>query len=104
MIKPKNEFKVLIVYPNLPLMLVPAIAVGLFNRILKSNGYQVSLFDTTTYVDEARSSPQTRAKFLQTRPFSDEDALGVSIKTDLLGDFNRTVSELKPDLMIFSVV
>ena len=104
MIKPKNEFKVLIVYPNLPLMLVPAIAVGLFNRILKSNGYQVSLFDTTTYIDEASSSPQNRAKFLQTRPFSDEDDLGISIKTDLLGDFNRTVSELKPDLMIFSVV
>ena len=104
MIKPKNEFKVLIVYPNLPLMLVPAIAVGLFNRILKSNGYQVSLFDTTTYIDEASSSPQNRAKFLQTRPFSDEDDLGISIKRDLLGDFNRTVSELKPDLMIFSVV
>ena len=104
MVKPKNEFKVLIVYPNLPLMLVPSIAVALFNRILKSNGYQVSLFDTTEYVEEASSSPQNRAKFLQTRPFSDEDDLGVSVKTDLLGDFDQKVSEIKPDLMIFSVV
>ena len=76
MVKEKNKFKVLIVYPNLPLMLVPSIAVALFNRILKSNGYKVELFDTTDYVNEASSSPQNRAKFLQTRQFSDEDDLG----------------------------
>ena len=104
MVKEKNKFKVLIVYPNLPLMLVPSIAVALFNRILKSNGYQVELFDTTDYVNETSSSPQNRAKFLQTRQFSDEDDLGVSVKTDLLGDFDRKVSQFKPDLMIFSVV
>ena len=104
MVIPKNEFKVLIVYPNLPLMLIPAIAIGLFYRILKSNGYQVGLFDTTDYIDEGSSSPQHRAKYLQTRTFSDEDDLGVSIKTDLLGDFEKKVSEFKPDLMIFSVV
>jgi len=104
MTKPKNKFKVLIVYPNLPLMLVPSIAVGLFNQILKSNGYQVNLFDTTNYVGDDISSPQKRAKFLQTRTFSDEDDLGVSIKTDLLGDFNQKVLEFQPDLMIFSVV
>ena len=104
MVKEKNKFKVLIVYPNLPLMLVPSIAVALFNRILKSNGYKVELFDTTDYMNEASSSPQNRAKFLQTRQFSDEDDLGVSVKTDLLGDFDRKVSQFKPDLMIFSVV
>jgi len=104
MIKPKNKFKVLIVYPNLPLMLVPSIAVALFNRILKSHGYQVDLFDTTNYVGDDSSSPQNRAKFLQTRTFSDEDDLGVSVKTDLLGDFEHKVSEFKPDLMVFSVV
>ena len=100
----KNEWRVLIVYPNLPLMLVPSIAVELFTRILQSNGYQVDLFDTTNYVDDASSSPQNRAKFLQTRTFSDQDDLGVSVRTDLLGDFDQKVFEFKPDLMIFSVV
>ena len=45
-IKPKSDFKVLIVYPNLPLMLVPGVAIGLFTRILKDQGYGVEMFET----------------------------------------------------------
>ena len=38
--------KLLIVYPNLPLMMAPAISVGIFNALAKNQGCQVRLFKT----------------------------------------------------------
>ncbi len=100
----REDFKVLIVYPNLTMMLVPSLAVGIFTRILKSQNYQISLFDTTHYVSEENSSPQNRVKFLQAREFDETNDLGVRIKTDLIGDFAREIESLKPSLLIYSVV
>lgn len=103
--KKKNNFKILLVYPNLPLMLVPPISMAIFTKILKDEGYEVELFDTTPYIpEEVNSSPQNRTIYLQARDFKDEDDLGVTIKTDLYGDFKRKVEEYKPNLLIYSVV
>ncbi len=103
-IKTPDTFRVLIVYPNLPLMLVPSVAVGLFTRIFKSKGYVTELFETTHYVAEENSSSENRKKYLNVREFSITDDLGITIKSDLMGDFRRKVEEYKPDFMIFSVV
>ena len=40
-----SDFRVLLVYPNLSMMLTPSCAVGIFTKILKESGYQVDLFD-----------------------------------------------------------
>ena len=106
MITPKKakEFKVLIVYPNLPLMLIPSIAVALFTRIFKDQGYQVELFETTHYLSEENSSSEMRVKMLNVREFSVTEDLGITIKEDMMGDFHRKVESYKPDFMIFSVV
>lgn len=101
---PKSDLRVLIVYPNLPLMLVPSLAIALFTSILKKRGYQVQLFDTTAYISEEGSSPQNRVKYLQARQFSDESDLGTTIKEHLLSDFRQAVIEFQPHAMIFSVV
>ncbi len=100
----KNKFRVLLVYPNLPLMLVPPLAIGLFTRILKDYGYEVELFDTTSYIAEENSSPSNRVKYLQARKFDYKHDLGVAIKDNLLGDFREKVLEYKPHAMIASVV
>ena len=100
----KSKFRVLLVYPNLPLMLVPSIAIGLFTRILKHQGYVVDLFETTHYLAEENSSSENRAEYLNVREFGITDDLSIEIKTDLLGDFRDGVERFKPDLMIFSVV
>jgi len=105
MIKNKKKFKILLVYPNLPLMLVPPLSMAIFTKILKEKGHEVELFDTTPYIPEdANSSPQNRTIYLQARQFSDEDDLGVSIKTNLLGDYKDKVFSYKPDLIIYSIV
>ena len=95
--------KVLLVYPNLPLMLVPPLSIAIFTNKLKSNGYQVDLFDTTSYTSEEISSPQNRVKFLQAREFNNKD-LGVITRVNLLEDFKEKIKIYKPDCMIFSVV
>ncbi len=102
--KPAEDFKVLLVYPNLPLMLVPPLAIGLFTRIMKNQGYQVDLFDTTGYISDEGSSPTNRVKFLQARDFDYKDDLGVEIRENLVGDFREKVLDFQPDAMIFSVV
>lgn len=101
----KDEFTVLIVYPNLPLMLVPSIAIGLFTRILRDQGYRVELFETTHYVSEESSSSENRVKMLNARNFKIKEDLGIELKAgDMLSDFRQVVMELRPDLMVFSVV
>ena len=101
----KKKLKVLLVYPNLPLMLVPPLSMAIFTKLLKEQNYEVELFDTTSYIPEdINSSPQNRTIYLQARQFSDEDDLGVSIKTNLLGDYKEKVFSYKPDLIIYSIV
>ena len=102
--KEPKDFRVLLVYPNLTMMLVPSLAMALFTGILRRAGYEVDLFDTTHYVSDLASSPQNRVKFLQARPFDEETDLGVRIRTDILGDFVRKVNDFKPDLIVASVV
>lgn len=86
------------------MMLVPSLAVGIFTCVLRSNGYQVDLFDTTHYSDDEGASTQERVKFLQVRKFSEENDLGISARGDMLGDFRKKVLSFQPDLILFSVV
>ena len=105
MIKAKKDFKILLIYPNLPLMLVPPLSIAIFTGLFKKAGYKVDLFDTTLYVpSETISSPQNRTLYLQARDFSDEDDLGVVIKTNLYSDYKKKVFEYKPDLIVYSIV
>ncbi len=101
----EKKLKVLLVYPNLPLMLVPPLSMAIFTKLLKDKKHEVELFDTTPYIPEdINSSPQNRTIYLQARDFSDEDDLGVSIKTNLIGDYKEKVFSYKPDLIIYSIV
>lgn len=102
--KKPDDFKVLIAYPNLPLMLMPSIAVALFTRIFRNKGYQVDLFETTYYVSHQESTSEARVNLLQARKFNITEEIEITIKDDMLGDFRRKVEDFKPDFMIFSVV
>ena len=101
--KDAKDFRVLLVYPNLTMMLVPSLAIALFTGILKKAGYEVDLFDTTHYVSEGKSNPEFRREYLQHRAFDEKD-LGVQMKTDITGDFIKKVDDFNPDFMIVSVV
>lgn len=104
-VKDKADFKVLLVYPNLPLMLVPSLAVAILTGILKGQGYRVELFETTGYLPEDSSSPENRVKFSQARQFDYERDLGVKPRrSDMNADFRAKVQDFAPDLICYSVV
>jgi len=102
--KNPKDMKVLIVYPNLPLMLIPSIAVALFTSIFKKQGYQADLFETTYYMSDEATNTKARVERLQARKFDVVKELDIVIKSDMLGDFRRKVEEFKPDLIVMSTV
>ena len=101
--KSESEFRVLIAYPNLPMMLVPPLSVGIFTQVLKSHDYRVDLFDTTHYSEEEDSFSQNLINCLQVRDFNEED-LGIIAKNNMLSDFRKKTLDFKPDLILFSIV
>ncbi len=97
----KDKFQVLLVYPNLPLMLVPPLSVAIFTDIIKKFDYDVRLFDTTEYVSDESVSPQNRVKYLQARDFEAEKDLGVTTKSNMIGGFIESVHSYSPDVIVF---
>ena len=91
--KTPGDFRVLLVYPNLTMMLVPSLAIAQFTGIFHKAGYKVDLFDSTHYVSDLTCSPENRVKFLQYRPFDAEKDLNFRLQTDLIEDFVRKVDE-----------
>ena len=118
----RQDFRVLIIYPNLSMMLTPSYAIGLWTTILKKQEYEVDLFDCTPYMptyefigkededvveiqnsmDESASA--TRAnKFMASRKYDPIKLFG-SPKTDLVGDFAAKLKEFKPHVAIISTL
>lgn len=97
--------KILIAYPNLPLMLTPPLAVGLFTSIIKSLECDVKLFETTSYSDSLNSGMIFKSKLGSGRSFDYKD-LGVYPKsTDkMIPDYVTLVEEYEPDLILYSAV
>ncbi len=107
MIEP-HDFRVLLVYPNLSMMLTPSYAVGLFTAILKAQGYDLQLFDCTPYLASYEFMheplPVTRAnKLLNSRRF-DPFSLWGAPKTHLIDDFVHALEAFKPHAAIFSTL
>ncbi len=110
-IKKPSDFKVMIVYPNLPMMLVPGVAIAILTRVFKDKGYDVSLFETThydtneiNYSENKINYSENRVKILNARKFDIEKDLGITVKHGMLKDFRRKVEEVRPDFLAFSVV
>ena len=101
---PKQDFRVMIVYPNLPLMLVPSLAIALFTSKFKAEGYQVELFETTHYLSDDVSSSENRVEILNVRAFDLAKDLKITVRDDMYGDFQRRVEAFRPHLMVYSVV
>ncbi len=92
-------------------MLVPGIAIALFTRILKDQGYNVDMFETTHYdTDETNYSEtkinysENRVKLLNARKFDVKKDLGINVRSNMLRDFRRKVVDFAPDAMLVSLV
>lgn len=96
--------RVLLLYPNLYGMNMLPPAIGLFTSILRRDGHDVALFDTTVYEDLAQvDSDKQKADNLNARPYDDSLLKEKALHTDPLVDFQTKVSTFAPDLIAMSV-
>lgn len=92
--------KVLFLYPNTFGMNMIPQAMALFSSLLKNEGHEVELFDSTYYsVDYGLDSDGTQVDKLAVVPFNMEDR-GIRIKdTSWSTDLKNQVERFKPDLI-----
>lgn len=98
--------RVLLVYPNIPLMFAPPISMAIFTTICKEMDVPVDLFETTAYTDqfEDRRTLSTK-KGHQGRAESDaNDWITIKPSKDAIPDFITKVEEFNPDLILISCV
>lgn len=100
----KNDFRILLVYPNIPMMLVTPLSIALFTWILKKEEFTVDLFDTAQYGDGNLSSPQNRVKYLQARNIFSVSNLKMLKATDIEVDFKKKLDSFNPHFIIYSFV
>ncbi len=99
-----NDFKVLLVYPNLQMINLLPSNISILSACLKEAGFCVDLFDTTFYRIEERSIDEKRVDFLQLRPF-DYSRYGIEYKkSDVFTDFRSKVESYQPDLIAVTIV
>lgn len=96
-----KEISILFIYPNLRGMNMLPPAIAIFSRILKDNGFNVALFDTTYYRLGDFDSDKEKEKNLQVRPF--DMSRQVTLKTtDPLDDLDKLIRSFRPDLIALS--
>ena len=95
--------KVLFIYPNTYGMNMLPPAIAMFSAILKREGHQVQIFDTTYYtLDYGIDSDGSKMERLNVVPFKMEDK-GIRLKTsDWKIDLRKQVDDFKPNLLAIS--
>ena len=95
--------KVLFIYPNTYGMNMLPPAIAMFSAILKKEGHQVQIFDTTYYsLDYGIDSDGSKMERLNVVPFKMEDK-GIRLKTsDWKIDLRKQVDDFKPNLLAIS--
>jgi len=97
--------KILLVYPNLPLMMAPSIAMAIFNAIGKREGCEVEIFETTQYSDAYSNRHIRMAEIGAARPdsFKDKDIFFIKPANQIIPDFTAKCESFKPDLILMGV-
>jgi radical SAM superfamily enzyme YgiQ (UPF0313 family) len=100
-----SAFKTLLLFPNGEMMNPPPISIGIFTSLLKQNGFEVDLFDTTLYPDpDNLGSDAAKEENLQVRPF-DYGSRGVKLKESAMEvDLVKKVENFQPDLIAISIL
>lgn len=101
-------FKIFLVYPNYRGMNMLPPAVGLISAILKREGHEVQLFDTTYYTkvdgEERNDSDDSKTERLMSRPYALAKEVELTLKsTDVYEDFIAALDDFSPDLIALSV-
>ena len=95
--------KILLIYPNTPLLNPPPISLGIFTALLREAGVDVTIFDTTFCLEELPSD-EAKKESLQVRPFQyDYDQLPISPVSPEQG-LRQMLENYRPDLVAVSTL
>ena len=99
-----SNFRVLFLYPNTMMATLLPINISLLHAVLRKEGYQTKLFDTTFYRTEEINFEMKKVELLQIKKFDYKDT-GVKFKdTDIIDDLRTLVDEYQPDLIAVTIV
>ena len=97
--------KVLLVYPNVPLMNSPPLSMAIFTAICKELNCPVEMFETTGYTDQFESRHKLYQKAGHLRKERDANEwITIKPTKEAVPDFVNKVEEFQPDLIMLSVV
>lgn len=97
--------KVLFLYPNLRGMNMLPPSIAMLSTLLKREGIEVELFDTTHWRipgEDDFDSDKTKEKNLNVRPFDFAEHRVTMHETDVYDDFEKKVQSFGPDLIAVS--
>jgi hypothetical protein len=100
------SIKILLVYPNLPLMMSPAMSMGLFNAIGKRMDCTVELFETTQYSEQYDNRHIRMTEIgasRQNKKDEIQDMFWIKDPKQIIPDFVNKVESYNPDLILMSV-
>ena len=98
----KKGIKVLFFYPNTFGMNMLPPAIAMFSAILKKEGHQVEIFDTTYYAtDHGIDSDGSKMEKLNVVPYK-MDKTRLINTSDWRKDLNKKILDYKPDLIAIS--
>lgn len=97
-----SDYRILLVYPNIQQSALMPYSIGLFTALLRREGFDVGLFDSTFYLNDINSNYQHYQTHVKQFDWAEK---GVEFKRqDMLDDFVRKVEQFGPDLIAVSVV
>ena len=99
--KKYKDFKILLVYPNIQMCEMMPYSMGLLTALLKREGFQVDLFDSTFYVDKLNEQYTSYHDYVQEFDWKEK---GRIFKSDIINDFHKKIEDFDPDLISVSVV
>ena len=101
--------KLLFLYPNINSFGLTPIGISIISAILKGNGHQTALFDTTFiecsdfFLPEQNAvAPSKKEHLMFFKPVDLKKAGIIKIKKDVVKEFKKKVDEFKPDIIAFS--
>lgn len=100
----KKKFRVLLFYPNIPLLGATPSNLAILSACLKKDGFDVKLFDCTIYRPKnVETDDDIRTKLGQVKKSKIDDYFQPK-ETDIYEDFIKLVEDYQPDLIGFSLV
>ena len=98
--------KILFIYPNLPLMMAPAISIGIFHALAKREGCEFKIFETTEYSNAYSNRHIRMTEIGANRPNKEEevkDMFHIKPKSEIFPDLRKMVEDYQPDIIMMGV-